>query len=126
VPEQALGTEAARCLHCDCRARGRCQLRDLATAYGADARTWRDRRPTFEQDLSHHEVIYEPGKCIVCGLCVQVAAAHDEPYGQTFLGRGIAVRVGPPLRKSLAVALAHCAERCVEVCPTGALAFRGV
>ncbi len=50
-------------------------------------------------------MIYEPGKCIDCGLCIQIAAAAGEPLGLTYIGRGFDVRVGVPLGHSLAEAL---------------------
>jgi predicted molibdopterin-dependent oxidoreductase YjgC len=82
-------------------------------------------RRRFEQDRTHGEVVYEPGKCITCGLCIGIAKAMNEPIGLTFVNRGFAVRVAPPLGRSLADALTVSAERCVEACPTGALALRG-
>lgn len=117
-------SEAVRCLHCDCRAADDCRLREYATRYGADASRWRNRRPPFEQDFSHPDVIFEPGKCITCGLCIQVTRKAGEPLGQAFLGRGIAVRIAPPFGESLKAALSVSAEECVRICPTGALAFR--
>mgnify|MGYP002352667230 CR=1 FL=1 len=122
-PEQA-AAEAARCLHCDCRAARDCPLRIHGSEAGADAVKWRSKRPAFEHDLSHPDIIYEPGKCIACGLCIQVAEAAGEPLGNAFLGRGIAVRVAPPLRETLGKALGKSTAACVAACPTGALAWR--
>ncbi len=132
VPQEGGGTlsdadarrEAGRCLHCDCRAARDCRLRDLATQYAASPSRYRSERRPFARDASHPRVIYEPGKCIACGLCIQVAQAVGEPLGQTFLGRGFAVRVGPPFGEPLAEALRVSGEKCVEVCPTGALALK--
>lgn len=116
--------EAARCLHCDCRAARDCRLREVATQYSASPSRYRSGRRPFERDASHPRILYEPGKCIACGLCIQVAQAAGEPLGQTFLGRGFAVRVGPPFGEALAEALRVSGEKCVEVCPTGALALK--
>ena len=69
-------------------------------------------------------MIYEPGKCIKCGLCVRITEEAGERLGLTFLGRGFDVRVDVPFNESLEEALEKVAEQCVEACPTGALAFK--
>ena len=117
-------TQAARCLHCDCRGAHTCKLRKYADLYGADARRYHGERREFEQDSYHAEVIFEPGKCIDCGLCIQIAAAAGESLGLTFVGRGFNVRVAVPLDRRLDEALRHAAAQCVAACPTAALAFK--
>lgn len=115
--------EAARCLHCDCRAADDCKLRDWAEVLGARQSHAGERRE-LEILADHPRVIYEPGKCISCGLCVQVTANRGEPVGMAFVGRGFDVRVRPALGHTLAEAITASAEECVAVCPTGALAWR--
>ena len=97
--------QASRCLHCDCRGTTSCKLRKYAAQYGANPRRFKAERRVFEQDARHADVIYEPGKCIDCGLCIQIAEAAGEPLGLTFVGRGFDVRVAVPLDRSLAEAL---------------------
>jgi ferredoxin len=117
--------EAARCLHCDCRAAGHCQLQRYSQIYGADPGRFRVQRRRFEQHLQHGDVIFEPGKCIVCGICVHLTQQASEPLGLTFIGRGFDVRVGAPLNHTISEGLQKVAAECVEACPTGALAFKG-
>jgi predicted molibdopterin-dependent oxidoreductase YjgC len=69
-------------------------------------------------------VIYEPGKCINCGLCIEVAKASGEALGLTFVGRGFDVRLATPLDRPLSEALAKAAAKCAVACPTGALSLR--
>jgi len=120
TPHEAAG-QAARCLHCDCRAQQSCKLRKYAERYGADPQRYAGRRRPFRQDAQHAEVIYEPGKCIDCGLCIEIARKGGEPLGLTFIGRGFDVRVGVPLDRPLRDALQKVAAQCVEACPTAAL-----
>jgi ferredoxin len=121
--EQA-SAEAGRCLHCDCRAAGNCKLQHYAELYGAEPNRFREQRRRFEQQLQHSQVIFEPGKCILCGICVQLSEQAREPLGLTFIGRGFEVRVGAPLNHTIADGLQKAAAQCVEHCPTGALAFK--
>jgi len=117
-------TECARCLHCDCRKPVACKLRLYADEYGARAGRFRADRRTFAQHAQHHDVIYEPGKCIDCGICIKIAAAAGEQLGLTFIGRGFSVRVGVPFNESLAAGLRTVARQCADACPTGALALK--
>ncbi len=117
--------EAARCLRCDCRKAEDCKLRQYAQEYGARPGRYKGERRSFVQQVQHPDVIYEPGKCIDCGLCVQIAAEAGEKLGLTFIGRGFDVRVAVPFDRSLAQGLKRCASQCAAACPTGALALKG-
>ncbi len=117
--------QAARCLHCDCRALATCKLKRYAEEYGADPKRYGGERASFCQSRQHAEVIYEPGKCIRCGLCIEIAARAQEPLGLTFIGRGFDVRVGVPFDRTLQEALSRVAAECVAACPTAALAWKG-
>lgn len=132
--------ESRRCLHCDCRKAGDehvapypCKLRHWAQEYGV---TPSHREPVVEkveggshpgrvfEQLDHPQVIYESGKCIACGLCIQIAAREGEKLGLTFIGRGFDVRVGVPFGKPLAEALTRSALACAAACPTGAISIK--
>jgi len=146
--EQQARKEATRCLHCDCRKADTCKLKQYAQDYQAKPTRYKGQRRLFTQQLQSRtnchlgkdsalpevqtggsgsigagDIIYEPGKCINCGLCIQTAAAAGEELGLTFVGRGFDVRVAVPFDRSIAQALKHSADQCVNACPTGALAF---
>ncbi len=115
---------AGRCCHCDCRAAADCKLRLYAAAYGADPKKFAgERRRLFEVIRQPGGVIFEPGKCISCGICVAIAEQAREPLGLVFIGRGFDVKVGVPLNALLADGLRKVGADCVKHCPTGALAF---
>lgn len=116
--------EARRCLTCGCRKADCCLVRTLATEYGVDVYRFAGARRRFSQDLSHPEVIYEPGKCICCDACVRIAAAADERPGLAMIGRGFDVAVAVPFGQPLSSGLRKVARECAEACPTGALALR--
>lgn len=123
-PASEAAAQAARCLHCDCRKQHECLLRKYSAQYGATVRRFAAPRNPFEQDIRHAEVVYEPGKCIRCGLCIEIARAAAEPLGLTFVGRGFDVRVAAPLGHEISEALQRAAAACVAACPTAALAWK--
>jgi ferredoxin len=117
--------EAARCLHCDCRKPVSCKLRKYAQQYGADQREFpADERKHVQVIGSGESVIFEPGKCIKCGLCVKITKRAGEALGVTFSGRGYNTQVVVPFGEPLRGGLQQVAAECVAACPTGALAFR--
>ena len=129
LTDQQARDEAARCLHCDCRKPNHCKLRDISQAYNAKQGRFKAQRQLFvapataqTKDDSALDVFYEFGKCIKCGLCIQISGRGDG-VGLAFIGRGFDVKVSVPFGKSLSEALGNTAQECVNACPTGALAF---
>ncbi len=114
--------EAARCLHCDCRDLHKCRLRLYSDAYGADQKRFKsEERLLCTKQVHHDEVIYEPSKCIKCGICVRLTAKHKEDFGFTFIGRGFDVVVGIPFNEDTATGLKKVALEVADACPTGAI-----
>ena len=117
--------ESGRCMHCDCRKAETCKLRDYMEAQmTGPMHVPPEGRKPVERNITHPQVIFEPGKCIKCGICVRITTQAGEKPGLAFLGRGFDARVGVPFGDSLESALGSSAATCVQACPTGALAWK--
>ncbi len=114
--------EAKRCLHCDCRNPESCQLRNLANDFGAVQKRFQySKRLPVRKEFAAQGIVYEPAKCIKCGICVRLTQQHQEEFGFSFIGRGFDVKVGVPFSESVEKALTKTALLVAEHCPTGAL-----
>ena len=121
--EQAIA-EAKRCLHCDCRKPASCKLRIYSDQYGANRKKHLGHeRKHITKSIHHNLIVYEPEKCIRCGLCVEISG-KEESLGLTYIGRGFDVRISVPFNETIAEALKKTAAACVNACPTGAMAFK--
>jgi len=117
--------ESKRCMHCDCRKPVHCKLRIYSDEYGADRRKYLSaERKTLSKHFNHENIVYEPEKCIKCGLCVEIAVKDKELTGLSFVGRGFNVKVEVPFSKSLHEGLTKTAVKCAEACPTGAISVK--
>ena len=123
-PDGLAVQESHRCLGCGCFKSTTCALRQIASEYGADPLRFAGDRRRFRRDLTNPELIYEPGKCILCNACVKAAAAAGEPLGLSIVGRGFHATVGVPFDGTMKEGLRKAALAASQVCPTGAIALR--
>ena len=91
--------------------------------YHADAGRFSGERRPFEVIGRESSVLFEPGKCIKCELCVKIAAGAKEPLGLSFVGRGFDVQLGVPFDGTMEEALGNVARQCIDACPTAAIRF---
>ncbi len=118
---EAIG-ESSKCIQCGCASFYNCKLRIYTEQYNANAQRFKgERRKDVERIYDHPIVIYEPGKCIQCGLCVRITEKKGERLGLTFIGRGFDVRVDASLNGDIKNALEKTAGECIIACPSGAL-----
>jgi hypothetical protein len=114
--------EALRCMHCDCRAADDCKLRIYSDHYRADQKRFQSTpRRAMTKHFQTAGIVYEPQKCIKCGICVRLTEKHREKLGLTYIGRGFDIEIGIPFSESLDAALENTAALVAERCPTGAL-----
>jgi len=116
--------EAGRCLACGCRAVNTCTLRLLTDEYGVDPMRFFGDHRSFEVDDSHPDVLFEPGKCILCGICVRMCDEVLMTPALGFIDRGFGTSIAPPLRKSLVDVDFAGIVKIVECCPTGAFILK--
>lgn len=115
--------ESLRCLHCDCRKQAQCRLRDQTAALQAEQTVFPGERLPYTQQV-YQNYIYEPGKCIKCGICTQLCERAQVPSGFTFFKRGFATRISVPFDQFENPELLAVIDICIAKCPTGALCRR--
>ncbi len=114
--------EASRCLRCDCRAIDNCQLRNWSDFYLANQKRFqKSPRMAITKQFQTKGVVFEPGKCIKCGICVKMTEKFGEEYGLVFIGRGFDVKIGVPYGQTLDKGIEKAALQVARACPTGAL-----
>ena len=115
--------EASRCIACGCTERYDCSLRNYATEYGVTHSEEHPARP-LPIDANHPIITRDPGKCILCGLCLKVCREMEGVSALSFYETNDVLTIGPnghrPLDLTVCVACGHCAM----VCPTGALTLK--
>ncbi len=117
-------SEASRCLMCGCDKQDTCKMRVYASRYGANGNRFKGERRLLDPDDSHPDLAFEPGKCILCGLCVRIARDLQEERGLCLAGRGFATRVAPPYADDFSKSVSKDPKRYAESCPTGALKLK--
>ena len=121
VDVPAARAEASRCLQCTCAEAETCRLRQYAARYAARPYRFKGESRALDPDESHAEIVYEPGKCILCGICLRIAREGGENPGLSFAGRGFSTRVAVPFDGKIRDGLAKAPRPCAEACPTAAL-----
>ena len=116
--------ESSRCLHCDCRAKDACDLRDYSELVGANQKHYKGVNRGFNPLNQDDDIHLDAGKCLQCGLCVQLSKDAGEEIGLTYKGRGFYTEIVVPFGLPLSEALTHSAKACADACPTGAISFK--
>lgn len=112
------------CFFCDCVKDGVCELQALAREYEVDVLPFPQKFTGLPADESS-AIVRDPNKCIKCKHCLDICNDVQAVHNLCASGRGEGVLIGPAFRKSMAQSECVGCGRCVEVCPTGAITFKG-
>jgi len=125
ILELILSEHRVACTSCDMD--GACKLQDYAYRYQADEGLFgcRQRRPAKANYAANSEaILYDPDRCILCGLCVRYCEEVQKAEALTLAGRlgelEVSTAFGIDLHESSCVLCGGC----VEICPAGAMLDR--
>ena len=126
--EEDARKEAMRCLECGCLDYFECKLVEYSKDYKLEPEKYDVEVEKLSSDSTYgNEYIrLEPGKCVLCGLCVRICNEAVGAGALGYAGRGIDTAIMPALKKPLSETDCISCGMCVFVCPTGALTEIGV
>lgn len=119
VLDLMLSNHPMDCLNCE--KSGECKLQDYAYDYGLVDGSFKGETRKGLIDSSNPFYLYDPEKCILCGLCVRVCDELQCSHAIGFEDRGFDTIVATPFKKGLRESECVSCGNCVSVCPVGAL-----
>ncbi|MFN0169206.1 MAG: bidirectional hydrogenase complex protein HoxU [Bryobacteraceae bacterium] len=109
-----------------CVSNGHCELQAMAQKLGVTSVRYPYAYPKLEADLTHSRYVLDHNRCILCTRCVRVCSDVEGAYVWDIGSRGVQSRLICELNVSWGQSQ-NCTGcgKCVQSCPTGALAEKG-
>lgn len=104
-----------------CQKAGECLLQDYAFKYEVKFRDHGGAMRPQLMDTSSPYILRDNSKCILCGKCVLTCAQVADRQVMNFGGRGYDTKIVLDTDESFAESTCVSCNRCVVVCPVGAL-----
>jgi bidirectional [NiFe] hydrogenase diaphorase subunit len=109
-----------------CVSNGHCELQSMAQSLGVTHARYAYNNPRLAVDMTHPRFVLDHNRCILCTRCVRVCAEVEGANVWEVSSRGIYSRIVSDLKDDWGKA-SNCTAcgKCVQACPTGALAEKG-
>jgi bidirectional [NiFe] hydrogenase diaphorase subunit len=109
-----------------CVSNGHCELQSMATRLGVTNVRYPYNYPKLPVDISHDRYVLDHNRCILCTRCIRVCSEVEGAHVWDMTHRGIGSLLASELRRPWGDSrTCTSCGKCVQACPTGAMAEKG-